>query len=516
MKKKKISKKKASILNLIFNYGNALFAIINGLILVPIYLTHFSIGTYGSFLSSGNIVSMLGLLEGGMAYVLTQKLSISYAKRDLKEFSNLLGSGIFISFFLTILLVIVGFCLSPFISDWVKAEPSEYRNIQYAFIISAIGAGLSITFNNISSVFQAWLKVQISGSANLIAIFLGVSSTLLGLKIGLGVVSIPLGILVRSLTGVVILSIVLIKTLKKENYPQISIDKKKCIELIKSTLPLLGGGISKSLVTNSQLLIITNFINPASSAIFFITGRIFLVCDSFLAPIGSSIFSSISQIAGEGDNEKVKRNLVSIFVLFNTFSALILSMSFAMNNSFISLLVGSDKFGGFALSALMCVNMLLYTRFNFLSINLFALGIFGKTVLFDVLGGVIRIILIFSLISHIGYIAIPIAEFLSTTLLLGYFINKLIINKLNLQGTESIKFVFAGGYLIITSFLLSTTWQFIFPKPETWITFIGQSLIYSSMLSAIILVLVKETRVILYDAFVYIKEITNKNIIHNL
>lgn len=81
MKKVQVSKTKSSIINLLFNYANVSFVIINGLILVPLYLTYFSVGTYGSYLSSGNIVGMLGLLEGGMSYVLTQRLSNCYVKK---------------------------------------------------------------------------------------------------------------------------------------------------------------------------------------------------------------------------------------------------------------------------------------------------------------------------------------------------------------------------------------------------------------------------------------------------
>lgn len=307
MKKVQVSKTKSSIINLLFNYANVSFVIINGLILVPLYLTYFSVGTYGSYLSSGNIVGMLGLLEGGMSYVLTQRLSNCYVKKNLTEFSKILGSGLFMSLSIFLLLVSIGFILFPFISDWVKAEPNEYKNIQYAFLFSAIGAGLNIVYHNISSVFQALLKVSICGFANIISIVIGIVSTLLGLKFGLGVVAIPLGVLIRGAVGVFILVFSLIKFFMKEKFPRIQIDKLITKDLIKSVLPMFGGGVAKSLVTNSQLLIITNFINPTASAVFFITGRIYQVCDSFLAPVGSSIFSSISQIVGEGNKEVIKK-----------------------------------------------------------------------------------------------------------------------------------------------------------------------------------------------------------------
>jgi O-antigen/teichoic acid export membrane protein len=494
LKNIQVSKTKSSIINLLFNYANVSFVIINGLILVPLYLTYFSVGTYGSYLSSGNIVGMLGLLEGGMSFVLTQKLSNCYVKKNFNEFSKILGSGLFMSLSIFLLLVSIGLILFPFISDWVKAEPNESENIQYAFLFSAIGAGLNIVYHNISSVFQALLKVSVSGFANIISIIVGIASTLLGLKFGLGVVAIPLGVLIRGGVGVFILVITLMKFLMEEKFPRIQIDKLITRDLVRSVLPMFGGGIAKSLVTNSQLLIITNFINPTASAIFFITGRIYQVCDSFLAPVGSSIFSSISQIVGQGNKEIIKKNIVKIFFIFNVFSVFILSLSFVFNSTFVSLLLGENKYGGNMLSLFLCVNMLFYTRFNFLSVNLYALGVFGKTIMYDVIGGLLRLIIIFSSIKYIGYIALPIAEFLSTTFLTGYFLNKLLIGKIELKGKEKLNFIFSGSTLFVIVFLISFIWIYFLTKINNWFLFVAYSVLIAFLNGIIILIFSKKVR----------------------
>jgi O-antigen/teichoic acid export membrane protein len=470
------------------------FGIINGVLLVPLYLQYFSVGTYGSYLSSGNIVGMLGLLEGGMSFVLTQKLSGCYGKKDLSEFSKILGSGLLISISIVSFLMLIGLAFFPFIADWVKAEPSEYRNIQYAFLFSAMGAGLNIFFHNISSVFQAILKVTISGYANLISTIAGITVTLLGLKFGLGVVSIAFGLFTKGLVGILILIIALKNVFKKEKFQRIQVDKLHVRDLINSVLPMFGGGIAKSLVANSQLLIITNFINPTSSAVFFITGRIFIVCDSLLAPVGSSIFASISQIVGEGNKILVKESIVNIFFIFNVFSIFILSSTFILNSTFITILLGEDKYGGNLLSLFLCINMLFYTRFNFLSINLYALGVFGKTVMYDVFGGIVRLVIIFSLINSIGYIALPIAEFLSTTFLLGYFLNKLIFRKIELKRHEIYKFIFSGGLLVVIIVPVCLIWIYFLPDISDWQSFAFYSAFIGLVNGALILIFSKESR----------------------
>lgn len=502
-----MSKKKASMINLGFNYANAMFAIVNGLVFVPMYLNYFSISTYGSYLSSGNVVTMLGLLEGGMSMVLTQKLAGCYARKDLKVFSNIMGSGLLISLILTILLILIGLLFAPFIPAWVKADDNEFRRIGYAFFLSALAAGLSISFSNLSAVFQATLKVQVSGAANLIGIILGLLSTFLGLKMGLGVVAIPLGALVKSFVGIFILCIALLRMIKKEHFPVVKFEKKNCGDIIKLSLPVFGGNIAKSIVTNSQLIIITSFINPAASAIFFITGRIYLVCDSFLAPIGSSIFSSISHDIGENNLEKAKYNISYVFMLFTTFSAFILTLSFAINASFISALLGKDKFGSITLSALLCTSMLFYTRNNFLSMNLFALGIFGKTVLYDLIGALLKIILILSLIKIIGYLIIPIAEIAASLFVSGYFLHKLIIKKLKMTSKEIMGFAFNGGYIFILTFCAALLWNIYIPIAHNWKSFIEQAILISAINGVLIFLFSKGIRITAAHLFNRLKNV---------
>lgn len=486
-----MSKKKASILNLIFNYSNVIFLILNGLVLIPIYLKYISVSTYGSFLASGNIVSMIGLLDGGMSYVLTQRLSSSYSQKATNDFNKILTSGLLITIFIALVVIFFSIIVLPFLSDIVKIEPAQKFNIKICFILSAFSACFSIIYNNISAIFQSTLQVQYSGYTNLVSIFIGLITILLGLIYDLGIVSIALGYFIKTLFSCIILVFFLKKVLREDFEFKFNLDKKNLKSLVKTSIPMFGGSVSKSLVNNSQLLIINNFISPSAAAIYFLTARVFQVCDSFLAPIGSAIFSSISHIYSSEQNDKIKFIILKVFTIFSCFSILIISISYLLNETFITLLVGSDKFGGALLTFYLAISTFFYTRFNFISVNLFALGIFGKTTLFDILSGVIRLTLVFSLIGKLGVIILPIAEIVSTLFVSGYFLNKLIVNKLILDKKETIKFVLSGikpvflillfNFLVFKFYSFSMNWTGFFIEAISMTVFYIIVLILSTL-----------------------------------
>ena len=470
-----MSKKKASILNLIFNYSNVVFLILNGLVLIPIYLKYISVSTYGSFLASGNIVSMIGLLDGGMSYVLTQKLSNSYSQKAPSDFNKILTSGLLITIFISLVVILLSLTVLPFISDIVKIEPEQKYNIKICFILSAISACISIFYNNISAIFQSALQVQYTGYSNLFSIIISLFAILLGLYYGLGIVSIALGYFIKSLSSCTLLLFFLKKVLRDDFEFKYNLDRKNLLSLVKTSLPMFGGSVSKSLINNSQLLIINIFISPSAAAIYFITARVFQVCDSFLAPISSAIFSSISHIYSSEQKDKIKFIISNVFVIFSCFSILIISIGFILNETFITLLVGSDKFGGSLLTLLLAISTFFYSRFSFISVNLFAIGIFGKTTMFDILSGVIRLTLIFTLIGKIGVVILPIAEIFSALFVSGVFLNKLIVNKLMFDRKETISFIFSGIKPIILILLINSLVVHFCQWSITWPGFIFEA-----------------------------------------
>jgi len=483
---KNISKKKIALINLLVNYSNTFFLILNGLVLVPIYFKYFSLNIYGSYLASANIAGILGLLEFGLSLVFTQKLAVLYKSQKYFDFYNLMSAGLVASFILVSILISISLIIAPFVPEWVKASPGDSSDIKYAFIINSLGIAFNIYSNTITSIFQALSRVKISGIINVVSALLGIIATVLSLYFGFGIKSISIGIFIKSFSCVIALLPFLILNINRDSYPRLKVQLQLVVELLRDSLPIFGNTVSKSLIDNAQLLIITNFINPTATVIYSLTSKVFQLCNNLLAPIGSSIYSSLSQLVGENNHQNLKNNILRIFSLFTIFSIVTLIITYALNYSFISLWVGKDKFGGILLSLILCINMFVSSRISYINFNLFALGVFGKTVIYDQIGAIIRIILIFILIRKIGIISIPIAEIISS-LFAGYYLNKLFIGKIGFENNEKIHFLYFGFFQFTILAILATVYQNYFPLSINWAFF---SLNFFSLFLVVIIFLI--------------------------
>ena len=155
-----MSNYKASIYNYLFNSINSVVVIVNGIVMVPIYFHYMSVATYGAWLATGNVVAMLGLLEGGFSFVITQKMSAAIAHNDTNRFCKLAGSNILSAVIISLAILLLGLSLSPFITSWINISEDIKNEIHTAFIVSLVATCISI-FTNLYCAFpQVWQETK--------------------------------------------------------------------------------------------------------------------------------------------------------------------------------------------------------------------------------------------------------------------------------------------------------------------------------------------------------------------
>ena len=96
------SRKRATILQALGGYVNTGIIILQGLLLMPLYIRYLGADTYGLWLASGGILGMLGLINFGISSMLVQRIASAYGKNDLDQAGAYFISGmvVYLSIFL--------------------------------------------------------------------------------------------------------------------------------------------------------------------------------------------------------------------------------------------------------------------------------------------------------------------------------------------------------------------------------------------------------------------------------
>ncbi len=410
-----------SILSLIFNYSNIVFNLITGVFLVPFYLRKIPLDAYGSFLAATAIASLIGLLEFGLSMVLTQRLARSYARSDSNDFRQVLSTGLVAATLLAVVTCIVTLVVSPWIPTVTNTAQGHQIDLSTAFTLLGFAAATSIYLNLCGSILQALLKAGTLGFVNLFSAAVGITTVILAFNEYGTLTAIAAGTIVRVGCATILLIFFALHALRKRSLLPRQAPLKDACGLLRSCVPVFIGGVAKSVAENTQNLVLANAVSPAAVAVLALTQKAFQVCNMVLAPIGSSIYSNLTQIKEKTDETYFSSLLgISIRCHFLT-SVLLIATALSFNKPFVDLWVGADKFGGVELSFLLGVATLLTTRFTFFSFLIYSSGEFKKPLILETSYSVTKILLLLLLIQPLGLLAIPLADVIAGMIFLYSF-----------------------------------------------------------------------------------------------
>lgn len=443
---------KASIYNYLFNSINAIVMIINGIIMVPIYLKFMPMSTYGAWLATGNVVAMMGIVESGFASVITQKMSVAIANNDNKLFFRLAGANIYTALMMASFLFLLGMSITPFVADWINADEQIKQSITAAYIISLASAAISLIVSLLGAFPQVWQETKTIGIIVTIVNIVAIIALIIYLYLGFGVVSLALGYITRALLNLLSQGIWILVKWRNLNLsmPGFNIDDIK--ELLKACLYPFFSRISNVLVGNSQSFIIAIFINPSLAAIFDITSKIAIVSCNFVNMANGSFFALFS-LTFASKNKITINNLVqriSKFFMTVLISALLFTMIFT--RPIVHFWVGLDKFGGNFLLGLIVIATLITQLKLYYTNLLYTGGLINKSAKLDVISMLVYMCILLSTIKPFQLFALPIATSVTGIIFVGLYL-KLLKENLQVEIKTLIK-VTVKSLLITIPFIL--------------------------------------------------------------
>lgn len=400
---------KASLYNYLFNSINSIVIIINGIILVPLYFHYMPVSVYGAWLASGNLMAMIGLFSGGFSGVITQKMAAAIGQNKKQEFLELAGANIMLAIFGAIIIFTVAIIMSFFVSDIVNVEKEFAKDIVWAFQVSALSTSLAVLVSLFGAFPQVWQETKQVGTINLVVNLLGILTTVVALLAGMGVVSLPLGYLARSVMNLLLQGRWILQYWKGHE-PSGPIFKLSTIPyLVKENLMPFTAYICNVFMNQSQSLIIASAMNPALAAIYDLTGKVAICLFNFVSMAKGSFFALLSLTFGKGDMNESNRVAGTIIQYFSIIIAAIIVFSVLFSKTIVFYWVGLDKFGGDLLLLLIAVSIAMNQYKGFLNDFLFSGGQISRSARYDIFSIAVYLGLLFVFVRFIGVYSIPLS-----------------------------------------------------------------------------------------------------------
>lgn len=412
---KKFSRKKTSFVIALVSYLNTGVSIVQGIVLVPLYLELIGSRLYGLWLGSGGVLIALSFLDFGIGRIIIQRVAKNYGKDNLSKAVNYFISGLAIYSSIFLLFTFVGFSISYYIPTWLSASGHEIDILTYCFQIATLVMIFKLINDSLREFQNAVLRPKLAMVTLFVSQVIGVGLTVVLLFRDFGLYSIPIGNLVFQGMAFSVNIILCFKIVSKwdvnfhVNYDYI----REITSLVPS---LFLGRIGSSSVKKIESTIITIILTPQLTTFFYVTKKAANLLSMLLHIFIGSIFSTYSNMLGEGDKKKsvdVTKTLLTIIIYGGLVGTIVY---YLMNEEFVSLWIGAKEYLGDSMSLYIGISIFTLVIFDALTELLMAMGIFKKsnyTLFFE---AVSRVLLMATLLYLLGIMGAPLAVIISTVL----------------------------------------------------------------------------------------------------
>jgi O-antigen/teichoic acid export membrane protein len=484
-------RRRAASVAMLSSYLTTAFGVISGVVLVPLYLRHFSMGTYGAWLGSGGIVAMLGLVDGGLSIVVGQRLSHYVGAADTTTSAKVAGTGWTVISCACVLLMALGLGVAGRVPQWVNAAPEDHEALKAAFALATLGTACALAQTNLFSYAHAWQTTGVVAITNLMTLVGGVAATLVALASGAGIVSLGLAVLVRGVLGLGLAIAFVTRDWRTRGLPRPCLDAKEFRTQLTLTAPMVVGRLGGMALVNGESALVAAFISPDAAAVLSLTGRVYGVCQSLINPIAGSVFLPLAHLAGSGSKERVREVVRELFSLCGALTAWVCSMALAGNSLFMHLWVGPSAYGGLALSVLLCLSTVVVTRVNLLGMVLPGLGVLGAPSLAALAELGMRLALLAVCIPHFGMPGVPLASLLSVLFTHAWFLPLMLARWLEQPFLAVLGMVGSGGTSLLACVGLAATAAYVMEAccapSNSWPLFIGRMALAATALGLCLL-----------------------------
>ncbi|MBD3868442.1 MAG: hypothetical protein IFK94_10000, partial [Acidobacteria bacterium] len=165
---KKPSRRKATVWNLIFNYGALALTIVRNLLLVPVYLKYVDLELYGAWLATGAALAQMIVSEFGFMGVVVQRTGAAYGARDYKRLGAVIGTSRIVVGLLAGTLVGIGLAISPVIPKIMHLQGAAATTLMNCFILIVVANGFDLVGNASGEMLKSLHRPFVPGLSRVV------------------------------------------------------------------------------------------------------------------------------------------------------------------------------------------------------------------------------------------------------------------------------------------------------------------------------------------------------------
>lgn len=409
------SRRRSTVLNLIFSYLGIFISLAYGILLVPLYMNSMSVALYGAWLATGNVLAWIELIDPGVASLLQQRVSFLLGGNNKEQLPETIGTGVVIGLALGA-LPLLGLPIAELLPAWLGLDPVEAGQLSLAFRVGLIGLAVTLATYPLTAICLGAQQSMAVGVGYLAAGVLGLVATAVLLLSDWGLVALPLGMLTRSVTLFVWAGFVAWRWWSR-SLPDSPRFSRRELRHLGSTMSFtfvarLGGAMLGRL----DALVSSQLGGAPAAAVLSLSGRAYEPVRTLGDRVGPAFLPGLASLAGQGAHGRLEEVATRMIRIVGWVTTLGVACVVSLNEAFVALWVGPEVFGGVALSSAIGMATAFSIQIGLLGQVVFALGGIRRTSALAFGEAAIKLPLQLGLFAVLGLVGMPVAAIVASLL----------------------------------------------------------------------------------------------------
>ncbi len=394
------SRTRATLVSIAFGYVSMALLFVQGVVLVPLYVTYLDPKIYGAWLASGSVVAYLGMLEFGGSGILAMRIASCHGSRNHEALGVAVGTGLVAITAWACIPFLLGLAVAPWIPGMLNIAGPQAHELQVAFVVAAGATSLTIAGSAPCSVLVGLQRQLGPGVYTTLSTCGGIIATVWLLTTRGGVTSLAWGMLVRAGVNLIGMGLHLGRVLRADlAHVPIRARRSALRELVGQTAWSALGTTSRVMGGQSDNLVVALFLDPVATTTLALTKKASEMVVMIASRFSSSFVSGLAHLFGESARARGREVTVRLLRVSFAMAAVGAGAVVALNDAFVTLWVGRTFYGGGLLNALLAAASFASLAVLTMNVLFYARGDIRTTAFADVAEGATRLALSLALIG---------------------------------------------------------------------------------------------------------------------
>jgi len=384
------------------------------------YLRHIDHTLFGAWLAASQAITWLALIDPGVSDLARQQTAFAYGRGDFAAIGRAIASSYLIGTTVALVPAIAGTALVPLVASRFHLPGAEAATLRHALLLASCATSASLASFPPGAVLQGLQRNFTYGLVYIAGSVIGIVSTVFLLS-RIGLASIPLGLLLRSLVWIAGWA-VLVNQTASTHHVLIRASARE----VRSNVALSGytfvGRISQTLNTGIDAFFVGVLFGPAPTTAFVFTGRLFELVRLLEGRISVACLPSLSHLAGEGNATQLRKISERLIRAIGWALAIGIGTAISGNRAFVRAWVGDKYFAGGTMTLLFALGAALSVLVDAVNFTLFAQGLIQRPAIASCLQGLAKLALALVLLRTFGTASILVAAIIAATGVLLWYV----------------------------------------------------------------------------------------------